>query len=192
MKRDDDLIAQVRLKADPGALGHPASIGTIEKAEKLLGVGLPPLLRRLYLEVGDGGFGPGYGFLPLLEDEHGHPDESIVGRYRTARGAQQEASGWAWPVGLLPACDWGCAIMSCVDGTEAAGPVVAFDDGAREDGESMERAFLRTHDSIEQFLLDWIADVDIRHTIFRPEHRRVDLTRNPFTGGRGPHHYHKR
>jgi hypothetical protein len=39
------------------ALG-PATAETIGEAEGIIGFPLPPLLRRLYLEVADGGFGP--------------------------------------------------------------------------------------------------------------------------------------
>jgi hypothetical protein len=37
----------------------PTSVAAIEMAERHLGYPLPRLLRRLYLEVGNGGFGPG-------------------------------------------------------------------------------------------------------------------------------------
>lgn len=182
MRKDDDLIAQVRRKADPGAMGSPVTVDAMEEAEQSLCFSLPPLLRRLYLEVGDGGFGPGYGFLPLLKDERGDPHDSIVGWYLAAREGDRTDSGWAWPAGLLPACDWGCAIMSCIDGTQAQGPVMAFDDGAREVGESMDRALLATHHSIQEFLHDWIADVDIWHRMFEPDPRQPDCIRNPFMG----------
>jgi hypothetical protein len=39
----------------------PASRAAVAKAEEAIGYPLPALLRRLYLEVGNGRFGPGYG-----------------------------------------------------------------------------------------------------------------------------------
>jgi len=34
-------------------------------SEAAIGFGLPPLLKRLYSEIGNGGVGPGYGMLGL-------------------------------------------------------------------------------------------------------------------------------
>jgi hypothetical protein len=43
----------------------PVSEDDLIRAKVRLGFGLPPLLRELYLRVGNGGFGPGYSFYPL-------------------------------------------------------------------------------------------------------------------------------
>src|SRR5512134_2461662 len=41
----------------------PATLAPIEAAETAIGFRMPDLLRRLYLEIGNGGFGPGYGLV---------------------------------------------------------------------------------------------------------------------------------
>ena len=46
---------------------RPAPPAAVAEAEELAGRSLPSLLRRLYLEVGNGGFGPGYGLLGLRD-----------------------------------------------------------------------------------------------------------------------------
>ena len=46
---------------------HVVSDAEIAEAERRLGFQLPELLRELYTCVGDGGFGPGYGFLGLIK-----------------------------------------------------------------------------------------------------------------------------
>jgi hypothetical protein len=51
----------------------PATDEQIAQTEHELGFELPPLLRMLYQELGNGGFGPGYG---LLGASGGHPAES--------------------------------------------------------------------------------------------------------------------
>src|SRR5258708_13239995 len=43
----------------------PVTGEDLAQAEAQLGFGLPSFLRRLYLEVGNGGFGPGYGLFPF-------------------------------------------------------------------------------------------------------------------------------
>ena len=48
----------------------PASVDAVEAAERRFGHAFPSLLRRLYLEVGNGGFGPGYGIIGLPESDH--------------------------------------------------------------------------------------------------------------------------
>jgi hypothetical protein len=83
----------------------PASPAAVAEIETLVGSGLPSLLRRLYLEVGNGGFGPGYGMLGLAG---GHTDD---GRH-TATDLYRAGT---FPAHLLPLCYWGCAIYSLLD-----------------------------------------------------------------------------
>lgn len=82
----DNLIAHLRGRVrDPqrkrDAAMSPASAallaptpwslmpGAIARAENALKLKLPPLLRRLYAEVGNGGWGPSSGLLPLWRDD---------------------------------------------------------------------------------------------------------------------------
>jgi hypothetical protein len=79
------------------------------------------LLRRLYLELGDGGFGPGYGLLRLSDDRHG-----ALGMYRHARS--NPSSNWsAFPSSLLPVSTWGCAIFSFIDCSSPDGQMWGWD-----------------------------------------------------------------
>jgi hypothetical protein len=47
----------------------PVSPEVLAEAERRLGFPLSPLLRALYTQVGDGGYGPGRGLDHLLGDE---------------------------------------------------------------------------------------------------------------------------
>ncbi|WIN00025.1 SMI1/KNR4 family protein [Actinoplanes oblitus] len=83
---------------------HPASPDAVEACETAIGRSLPPLLRRCYLELGNGGFGPSYGLMSIEELAHAVPDRD------------------SWPMSLAPACtfllpvsSWGCGIESCID-----------------------------------------------------------------------------
>jgi hypothetical protein len=96
---------------------RPATEATVAEAEEELGHPLPALLRRLYLEVGNGGFGPAYGILGL---ERGHPrgrGETAIEVYRS----------WTHEYGLLPLCEWGCGIYSLLDFRTDDGQVWGFD-----------------------------------------------------------------
>lgn len=87
------------LSAGPPAPLRPASPAAVAEAEELIGQPLPSLLRRLYLEVGNGGFGPGYGLLDL-RDLH-------------QSGSANAGSGHKDMV--LTLCYWGCGISSKLD-----------------------------------------------------------------------------
>jgi len=57
---DDEIIsaARVQQRLTGRIRPEPASLEQVEEAELKIGYPLPPLLRRLYLEVANGGFGP--------------------------------------------------------------------------------------------------------------------------------------
>lgn len=111
---DDQLVGAIRQRVTTGGprLPAPASPAAIVDAEQRTGQPLPRLLGRLYLEVGNGGFGPGYGILGV---RGGHTDDL----HHTA----VDLFPWQWappapPAAtavLLPICYWGCGIYSLVD-----------------------------------------------------------------------------
>jgi hypothetical protein len=87
----------------------PIPIKAFEEAEHQLGFRLPPLLKRLYTEVGNGGFGPGYGLLSIVPiSSVDRPIPVYYSKLRSRRNA-------GWPAGVVPFNDWGCLIVSCLD-----------------------------------------------------------------------------
>lgn len=105
----------------PGTL-IPASEEAVEEAERALGLLFPPLLRRLYLEVGNGGFGPGYGLLELSYNSK----YTGLSMYRQAR--EDASDGWSsFPPSLFPVCTWGCGIYSFTDCSSPAGMMWGYD-----------------------------------------------------------------
>lgn len=124
MVTDDDLIAKLTERAHDetrriGAtlsfglppLEPPASDALIHQTEAALGAGLPPLLRRLYAEVANGGFGPGYGLLRLgeggLRDPESRTPSSTYLEFRSGIYPERRLGGW--PDRVLPLWDWGGA-----------------------------------------------------------------------------------
>ncbi|PTM89041.1 hypothetical protein C7821_113200 [Streptomyces sp. VMFN-G11Ma] len=71
MSENEQLSAQVVAKAhntrprDWPSRAEQADASIPDRAEATLGYALPPLLADLSLRMGDGGFGPEYGLLPL-------------------------------------------------------------------------------------------------------------------------------
>ncbi len=108
----------------PGLVPAPAD--AVEEAEDLIGCQLPPLLRRLYLEVGNGGFGPGYGMLGLRGGHRAGNRWAALDFYRAAH--DPSSAYWSFlPAGLLPVCYWGCGIYSFIDCSRPEGPMWGWD-----------------------------------------------------------------
>jgi len=145
-----------RATATPTA-NPPVTPKELEAAERVLGFSLPPLLRTLYLQVGNGGFGPGYGLLRLnRRNPRNQFEESAVSLYQVFSGGDPEYPEWRWPAGLLPICDWGCALRSCVDCTGDRAPVLRVDPEALADGD--QDAFQPEADSLYDWLEAWVED----------------------------------
>jgi SMI1 / KNR4 family (SUKH-1) len=130
----DDLLGAVRARAmdgerrsdmaAPHPLPEPATDGELAAAESRLGFALPSLVRALYTGVANGGFGPGYGLVGIGGGERGF---SSGNRSWWCEDEYLELLGhpsYPWPAGMLPVCDWGCGIYSCLDTTSAGVPVV--------------------------------------------------------------------
>jgi hypothetical protein len=135
-----------------------ASMEALEIAENELGFPIVGLLRRLYTEVANGGFGPGEGILGIA-DGHGDAD----GRPVSALYAELRAQGW--PEGLVPLCDWGCGAWACVD---EHGRVVTMD----------EHGPTKTSYTLHSWLEAWLSGVDLLAGTFELVD---DVMVNPFT-----------
>jgi hypothetical protein len=100
-----------------------AAPAAIRAAERALGFGLPPLLRRVYREVGNGGrrLGPGYGLLGL---PGGYDNDDGWNVVKTTR---EMAADLEWWDRMIVVCDWGCSQWSCVDCGDADYPVYRWD-----------------------------------------------------------------
>ncbi|MGR6998657.1 hypothetical protein ACU686_12045 [Yinghuangia aomiensis] len=101
----------------------PVPPDVLARCEASMGVSLPLLLRRCYLELGDGGFGPGYGLHAVASA--GAPHGTIGSEF-----ANQEHWPEPWrPMAgrLVPVCAWGCGIASFVDCTDPDARMWALD-----------------------------------------------------------------
>jgi hypothetical protein len=134
----------------PPPLLPPCDPADIDRAEAALGVPLPPLLRRLYTEVGEGGYGPGDGIVGLakLLEEH----ESFA--VELAEG--QELG--EWPAGLLPFCQLDQTLTACIDCSTPAGAIVGFefDELDFDDPDTWEGAFSPRSPSLHDWLQGWL------------------------------------
>ncbi|MGW2332577.1 SMI1/KNR4 family protein [Streptomyces sp. NPDC001685] len=135
MTENEQLLTRVAAEARNArpwgwpSLPEPVNAATVARAEAALGFSLPPLLADLYLRIGDGGFGPEYGLLPLLDNPPaGEP--AAVPQYLANREAARRNPDWPWPEGVLPISHWGCAMYACVDCRSPEAPVLLFEPNA--------------------------------------------------------------
>jgi SMI1 / KNR4 family (SUKH-1) len=150
-----------RSMTTPAARDLPAavSVGALSAAERELGVRFPSLLRRLYTEVGNGGFGPGPGLVGLRGGATTSSGSSLEDLYAEMLEAKDQHDAWEWPRSLVPVCDLG-GIYACVDCASDDGRVIEFDfeeldeDGRGDGGWS--RAFREVATSLEAWLVAWL------------------------------------
>lgn len=154
------IVEEIRNRVSGHELRPCISLHQIAEAEARLGFRLPQILRELYTEVADGGFGPKDGFLPLLKPVREVKlanlsvggIESAVELYELFRKGDPEDTSWSWPSGLLPILDWGCAIRSCVDCSTPSLTVVRDEPNLKRITESA---------NLEDWLKRWLAGEDL-------------------------------
>jgi hypothetical protein len=142
----DDIERQMHTPVDDG-LPAPADEATVQAAEAVLRVTLPAAMRRVYTEVADGGFGPGYGLLPLAR---------VVREYGVLRQPDMMPRGREWPAGLLPVVSqhpgWDCVEAS-------TGRVVSWDPedlSERSSEARFQASFQELAPSVEAWLAEWV------------------------------------
>jgi hypothetical protein len=115
----------------------------VRTAEAELEFRIPEPLRSIYLQISDGGFGPletsdgslgpGYGLGYGLIGVRGGPSPDfgmLVETYEEMKTGANDAAreendpGLKWKTGVLPFCEWGSNIVSCVDCNDASHRIV--------------------------------------------------------------------
>lgn len=115
-----------------GGLYPPASAATIQSAEKDLGFPLPPLLREIYQNLANGGFGPGLGLVGLsggytFED---FDELNLVQYHRMLVSPPPEE--FEWPPRLLNIAHNGCLFFYAVDCSTPDFPVILLEAHTRK------------------------------------------------------------
>lgn len=148
---EDDLVQRLAAWAadcSDEVLAPTATSATLERAEEIVGLPLLPLLRRLYGEIADGGFGPGYGLTPLFHVGFGAVD-GYPARIKSRSGGQP----W-WPRGVLPVLHWGGGRHAAVDCTNPQGLVLHYSPGAGQAGAA--DAWFVESETLAEWLESWM------------------------------------
>jgi hypothetical protein len=147
---------------------HPVAFPSqVDNAERALGFKLPEILKALYLRVGNGGYGPGYGFVGLPGGATDDTGKNLVDLYTTYTAADPDDPHWHWPVRLLPVAHLGCAMYACLDCSAPESPVVWFEPNPHVDGESWTDSFIPMAPSVSEWLRAWLAGRDLLETAWR-------------------------
>ncbi len=137
---DEEIIEAIRTRVSEGrptdssygeAPFAPASEEAIAEAERVIGYPLPPLLLRIYREIGNGGVGPALG-IEGLRGGYTSDGPNMIDMYLL----QREPNDDPWyppplPPGVLLFCDFGCATWSGLDCRHPQGQMWWWDAGDR-------------------------------------------------------------
>jgi len=115
---------------------RPASPGSVEVMEARLGVRLPPLLRRVYLELADGGWGPPDGVYALAD----------------ALPVHAALTRWELPRETLPLLPSGATTLTCVDCRSVTGRVFVLDLEAGDPAGPIDDCIVRREGSVDELI----------------------------------------
>lgn len=155
-KTNGKLHADLRSSQE---LFDPINAEVIHAAEKRLGFTVTPLIRRLYTEVSNGGFGPAYGLLGLVGGMTNEDGNDAVSQYLCYRQTDPDEPRWAWPSGLLPIGHLGCAMYMCVDCLKPTGPVIWFEPNVYDPFIGWGACFIPAYSSADLWLSKWLSGV---------------------------------
>lgn len=110
--------------APRGPLFAPASPALVESAEAAFGHPFPELLRRVCLEVGDGGFGPGEGVFALAENRR---QSGWISDQPSAVGALRDDRRAGLPSAWFRFAHDGCTMQWRVSLNAVDAPVLLYD-----------------------------------------------------------------
>jgi len=170
----DDIVAATRQRletkvTDLGQSWRPRLISSeppdFASDESRLGFALPPLMKRIYKEIGNGGFGPGYGLIGLSNGVPNYDGRTAPEIYESLRGSSTDEPNWKWPERLLPLCDWGCAISSCVDCADPDFRIRIFDPNVH-DGDDWADSFFEESPGFETWITAWASGVDLWNAMY--------------------------
>jgi hypothetical protein len=164
------FLIRKRLRSKTTDLGRatiskPAIQHELAVDEATLGFSLPPLLKQIYLEVGNGGFGPGYGLLGMSNGARDDLGRTAPEKYWLFKQGDPDDAAWSWPEALLPICHWGCAIYSCISCADPNFPMRIFDPNLRA-GPSWEDAHFVEAVSFSSWIRAWAQGKDLWDTMY--------------------------
>ncbi|MFD8649122.1 SMI1/KNR4 family protein [Streptomyces mirabilis] len=147
---EDEIIERVQAFAQTHRLPPPASEEAVVELEAIVGWPMPTLLRRLYLEVANGGFGPSSRVMSLTHTGQWFSDEESLLQFMRAAAAHTDPSDP--PRHTVPLMTLGCAVWWFVDFSTPDGRMWGWEPNARCE---QHRLFPERF-TLAQWLTDWL------------------------------------
>jgi hypothetical protein len=144
---DDELVLAVRERAAERGLPGPAAPEDVSGVERLVGHPMPAPLKRMYLEVADGGFGPWHAVSLTDTGEWFSDCADLAMAYDQFGGP-----GGVLPPGLVPLMNRGCAMWTLIDFRTADGRMWDWDPNLC----CPRHALAPIGQSLTQWLIDWL------------------------------------
>lgn len=161
------MIEDIRLFLKQKKLFAPATAESIQAVESKLRFEIPSGLRNCLMQIANGGFGPGYGLIGVGTSGYQSDFGDLAETYKQIE-SDKASEGEVWPESILPFCEWGDAMFSCLDRNENVLLLREF--------RLFDQGF-----SLGQFFDKWInGDVDVLLETGKP--LRVKKVTNPFSG----------
>ena len=131
-------------KSAPSEAPPPASEAQVAAAEAALGFALPAGLRQFYVDVADGGIGPGDGIYSLTE---------LAAKWREMTSEPVGPRGQKWPARLIPIHGdrWD---LTCID--RDSGALIYFDVEEVDYG-GWKACFKPEAESLDAWLEQWLG-----------------------------------
>jgi hypothetical protein len=147
-ERAQHVKAEMSTPAEAPPLPAPATAAALDQVQSQLGIPLPDFLRRLYLEVADGGFGPGVGLLSAGE---------VLAAHRDLRSSPpSEAEDDEWPEGLLPLVAVDDVHFCCLDTCSGHILETDYDEVESDDDVTFRLAVREIAPSLQAWLAGWL------------------------------------
>lgn len=122
--------------------------------EKKLGLTLPSVIKQLYLGLGNGDFGPDYGFF-LLEKMEGNKKITLSQAYQDLHHAKIKDWDWELSTLLLPFLYWGADIYSLIDCADPNGAVYVLDENLKDENTRWQSCTWKHCGSMLDWLKKW-------------------------------------
>ncbi|ANE43585.1 hypothetical protein [Deinococcus puniceus] len=138
-------------------VGTPLTAADVQAAVQELEMPVPALLARVLTELGNGDWGPGYGFYPLLVPENQNLSLSVTELETSSVQWMRDCSPDGWPRQLLFLAYWGCNVSSILNLKD--GRVGIFDFSVLADTEDLTGAaesILWQAESLHDWLSRWV------------------------------------
>jgi hypothetical protein len=153
LAKEAKVVAALSQKFDCSTNGLEKSAlqYNLNNLEQQIGLTLPSVVKQLYLELGNGDFGPDYGFF-LLQEEEGNKKITLAQAYQELHCAK--IKDWDWELSKLfvPFLYWGADIYSLVDCGDPNGAVYVLDENLKNENTTWQSCVWKHCGSI----LDWL------------------------------------